>query len=120
MSNKSLTIGLSIVILIIVAIAGYNIGYIGSISQINETKIESINELWEEVKDETSESEWKESFMEGCMEEDGSYAFCNCVSLELLDEYSIPELIEIGIDMITNDEIPTWAWEMMSRCSEYW
>ena len=67
-----------------------------------------------------SNNELKQSFIEGCIEEDATYEYCSCAYEYLIDAYGLSKVIEISIEFDETGVIPDELWGAVKHCMKYY
>ena len=62
------------------------------------------------------QSEFKQAYMEGCIEEGGNNRYCDCTWQFLLDEYGFYRILDISTDYLKTNEIPEELNKAVKHC----
>ena len=62
-----------------------------------------------------SKDEFKQAYMEGCMEE-GTYEYCSCTYDYILDKHGLDKFLDISVEYMKTEELPDEMWEAVKHC----
>jgi hypothetical protein len=73
------------------------------------------------VKEQTYKTEdpindFRDNFIGGCMDEDGTYSECDCMYKELIKEYGERDFLEMSVDFYLTGELPSRALMAVLNC----
>lgn len=67
-----------------------------------------------------SNNEFKQAFIEGCIEEDATYEYCNCAYEYLVDTHGEDRVIDISVEYAKTNVIPDELWGAVKHCMKYY
>lgn len=67
---------------------------------------------------EITSTQFKDSFIEGCMEGDSSYTLCSCAYTQLENKYGNDGLLDLAADYLKTEKLPEEAIDAILVCVE--
>ena len=73
---------------------------------------------FQDVLDE-NEDVFKQEYMDSCISEDSPYAYCNCTYEELRKNYTLSEIVDMGLELDDTGDIPDAMFDAFAQCIDY-
>jgi len=105
----------NIILIIIVGIIA--VGIISSLSLANNRMDRKLNTV-DSVFDSISQNDFKEGFVEGCMEEGADRDYCVCAFDYMDSRTTNSEMLDIALE-IEAGNMPDILFDMLAACIEY-